>query len=46
MSNSLNPDQAQSYIGPDLGANFTKVISRLTVKELINEMAMNKHIMN
>ena len=38
MSNSLDPDQFHSYVGPDLGANFTKVISRLTVKELINEM--------
>ena len=40
MSNSLDPDQAQSYVGLDLGANFTKVITA------INEMAMNKHIMN
>ena len=50
MSNSLDPDQARRFVGPDLGPKlFAMVISRrqkspLTGKELIFQIILLTHL--
>ena len=47
MSNSLDPDQAQHFVGPDLGPNCLQRLSvdiaskKLTTKQLVDTFWLN-----
>ena len=36
MSNSLDPDQARHFVGPDLGPNFAKVNQQMKLAGRVN----------